>query len=388
MSIWGEGEALCYIKTRFEPEEDLNEKAKRYTTLITAGARIGEDHFYETFDIPKPKDGEATIIPASADPLAAALGGAMGGRMANSRIQNNRTKKARTQRYTQAADQTETLLNRALREIPSVYETLVEDLPADETAVDLLFQRKDEFKAKFSDAIGKVLREAMDISSKALGEGDVFEGLRPNKIDPFKVRNLSALDWLNFHTFSLTQIEGEVVTVALMKRLKDELINFVDSGISPKEFYQRVLDAEGVGPIGRGHLQTVLRTNVATARSAGTELAIDRNPGKFPAWEFSAVGDGRTRADHKALDGKVFDIRDRRFWPPLDYNCRCEAMPVHYMEMDDEQYEIASSAEQSVEVSRGFGSDARTNYSRWVDSERRKNPELNTILSSILGDIQ
>jgi SPP1 gp7 family putative phage head morphogenesis protein len=72
-------------------------------------------------------------------------------------------------------------------------------------------------------------------------------------------------------------------------------------------------------------LETILRTNIQTAYSAGRydqqqEVKDDR-----PFWEYSAVMDSRTSDICAELDGKVLPADDP-FWdshnPPLHFNCR------------------------------------------------------------------
>ncbi len=72
-------------------------------------------------------------------------------------------------------------------------------------------------------------------------------------------------------------------------------------------------------------LETIFRTNIQSAYSAGRykqmlEVAPDR-----PYWRYVAVMDNRTRPAHAAMHGKVYRF-DHPFWskwtPPNGYNCR------------------------------------------------------------------
>jgi SPP1 gp7 family putative phage head morphogenesis protein len=385
-----EGKDLCYFKIRYEADEDLNSKADRYVKLITAGARIGEKHFHETFDLPIPEEGERLIAPASTDPLAAALGGALGGQMQNKRVIANsamfanvagRSMSQRIARKQTALSETDALESEYLNKLQRAYETLVEGLPVSDDAVDMI--KTDDFIEAFGKVSEEMIESAIMISGREMMDRNLLTGVAANKVNPFEIRSMSALDWLRYQSFTLTQIEGEVITLSLAKRIKDELINFADTGMTPKQFYARVLDAEGIGKIGKGHLQTVLRTNIATARSAGVELAVQKNADAFPAWQYIAVNDSRTRDSHSALDGKIFAWTDKKYWPPLGYNCRCEASPIHESEMTEQAHAVAQSTQEETEVPRGFGSDARVNYSRWVDKLSRENENIRTRLATL-----
>lgn len=394
VNVFVDGESLCYFKIRYEADEDLNSKADRYVKLITAGARIGEKHFHETFDIPIPTDDERLVQPAPDDPIAAALGGAMGGGMknsvdaqgrvfANAALYANATKSraGRIARKQRAMAETDALEKTYAEKLTDAYAELVKGLPVSDDAVEMI--RVEEFRETFGDVVRKMIRAAMEISGAEMEMRDLVSTKAANKVDPWQVRQLLAMDWLEFQAFTLTEIETEQITVALAKRIKDELFNVVESGITPKEFYSRILDAEGIGKIGRGHLQTVLRTNIATARSSAMEIAVQQNPKAFPAWQFIAVNDNRTRESHAALDGKVFRWEDRKYWPPLGFNCRCEGSPIHETELADEGYEIASSSVQDTDVPRGFGTDTRVNYARWVDKLKRENENIRSRLETL-----
>lgn len=52
---------LPWFKLLYEDRADLDKEAARYKTLVETGLAIGNDHMYEKFGIPKPKDNEATI---------------------------------------------------------------------------------------------------------------------------------------------------------------------------------------------------------------------------------------------------------------------------------------------------------------------------------------
>ena len=86
--------------------------------------------------------------------------------------------------------------------------------------------------------------------------------------------------------------------------------------------------------IGPAHLETVYRTNVQRAFSAGHESLASHPVVQevFPYQEFIAVHDARVRSDHLALEtsglsGTNVYRRDDPVWdyitPPLHYNCRC-----------------------------------------------------------------
>ena len=80
-------------------------------------------------------------------------------------------------------------------------------------------------------------------------------------------------------------------------------------------------------------LETIARTNLATANQAGRMAAFtdpDLDDGFLVGFEYSAVLDDRVREAHLAWDGIV---RPATFWndlgvPPSGFNCRCTLVPV------------------------------------------------------------
>ena len=81
------------------------------------------------------------------------------------------------------------------------------------------------------------------------------------------------------------------------------------------------------------YLKTVYRNNTASAFSAG-EYAAYADPyiqERFPAWQYCAVNDDRTRPTHAVNDGVVLPITDPWWddnYPPNGHNCRCYIIQV------------------------------------------------------------
>lgn len=59
---------LPRIKFHYEPPEDLKSDAETYETLVEMGLPIAADHLYQKFGIPKPKSGDAILIPVNRMP--------------------------------------------------------------------------------------------------------------------------------------------------------------------------------------------------------------------------------------------------------------------------------------------------------------------------------
>jgi len=86
---------------------------------------------------------------------------------------------------------------------------------------------------------------------------------------------------------------------------------------------------EQMGDWSRSYADTVYRTNVATAYSAGRmrQLADPEVADVVRGLRYTAVGDSDTRPSHKAMDGFTAPADDpvwHRVAPPAGYNCRCD----------------------------------------------------------------
>lgn len=78
-------------------------------------------------------------------------------------------------------------------------------------------------------------------------------------------------------------------------------------------------------------LNTIYRTNVQAAYSAARYQRLMDNVDNRPYWQYSAVGDQRTRPAHQALNGKIYRYDDpfwATFYPPNGFNCRCTVIAL------------------------------------------------------------
>ena len=92
--------------------------------------------------------------------------------------------------------------------------------------------------------------------------------------------------------------------------------------------------------LGDAYAETVFRTNLATAVTAGRS-AMARDPdlkGFLIGWRWLAVGDTDTRKNHMAMHGKRFRV-ENPIWdvwgPPGGFNCRCERVEITRPEAEE-----------------------------------------------------
>ena len=94
-------------------------------------------------------------------------------------------------------------------------------------------------------------------------------------------------------------------------------------------------------------LQTIFRTNVQTAYMAGRFQRQLENADDRPYWKYVAILDGRTRPQHRAMNGKVFRYDDpiwQYLYPPNGWGCRCRIIALSADDVAKLGLKVESSA--------------------------------------------
>lgn len=103
-------------------------------------------------------------------------------------------------------------------------------------------------------------------------------------------------------------------------------------------------------------LNTIYRVNMQAAYSAARYQRLRDNVDNRPYWQYSAVGDARTRPAHLALSGKIYRYDDpfwTTFYPPNGFNCRCTVIALSDRDLARRGIdEVGNSAEFLVEATR------------------------------------
>lgn len=112
---------------------------------------------------------------------------------------------------------------------------------------------------------------------------------------------------------------------------------------------------EGTSP---WHEETIFRTNIQTAYSAGKFSQLDGHSDKFVG-QFDAILDDATTETCRELNGKIYPL-DSPFWdmymPPLHFNCRSTVRPVYNGEVEERGLYVSDKLPPgSVKPSDGFG---------------------------------
>lgn len=123
-----------------------------------------------------------------------------------------------------------------------------------------------------------------------------------------------------------------------IERVKKALTDDVGHGGTLRSFRREASEAIG-DALTPGQVETVYRTQVAQAYSAGQRAVLDHPmvADEFPYMLWTATHDSRTRPEHLAMEkhgqnGTAVYRSDDPMWntlfPPAAYNCRCAAIPL------------------------------------------------------------
>ncbi|MCE5335246.1 MAG: minor capsid protein [Desulfobacteraceae bacterium] len=140
---------------------------------------------------------------------------------------------------------------------------------------------------------------------------------------------------------------AQVTSMEALTDIKGALQKALDEGTSLADFksaLRPVLESKGwfapegekartIGPDGEPmkrlngwRLDTIYQTNLQAAYSVGRFQQMKETAEARPYWQYMAIVDSRTRYEHAAQNGKVYDYR-HPFWnewyPPNGFNCRC-----------------------------------------------------------------
>ncbi len=118
--------------------------------------------------------------------------------------------------------------------------------------------------------------------------------------------------------------------------LDAEIAAFLKSGRSADAFVReipKILESFGLGEVNPHHLNTIIRTNAATAYQAGRDEMLDTPvlQEAFPWRLYLQVQDSAKRKEHEPMHGRIYH-KDDPIWNewtvPNGYNCRCRIVPL------------------------------------------------------------
>ncbi|MCC7539237.1 MAG: minor capsid protein [Deltaproteobacteria bacterium] len=150
---------------------------------------------------------------------------------------------------------------------------------------------------------------------------------------------------------------------ALRERALGAITRMLDEGGTLEDIVSSIRADEvalGISPASHDALDTIVRTNVATAYGAG-KFAAYSDPAVAalrPYLMFVTAGDGRVRESHQLLEGKVFEATSELaalYAPPIGFRCRCSVVSVSQRQFEARGYSLTRDRIDGAEPDAGFG---------------------------------
>lgn len=157
------------------------------------------------------------------------------------------------------------------------------------------------------------------------------------------------------HAFALARSADLEIT----RRVQDAIAKALQVGSPLGDAAEVVAE---VGDFSRAYAETVVRTNVATAYSAGRfrQMADPAVRNVIGALRFTAVGDADTRHNHAAADGLIASPDDpvwQHLAPPLGFRCRCGLDFVDWIELRRRGMVLPDGTVRRAAIPAGAGPD-------------------------------
>lgn len=180
-------------------------------------------------------------------------------------------------------------------------------------------------------------------------------GLKPAKaIEWLQAKGVTAESYRNLTASEIAKVYtiARITDLDMLNDIKQSMIKAADNGQAfadwRKDILQHLQNKGWLHPNGHNgqdiidpktgevfgtprRLDTIYRTNMQSAYSAGQYQGYMDNIDHRPYWMYDAVADHRTRPAHAAMDGLVYRYDDpfwTTFYPPNGYNCRCTVVAL------------------------------------------------------------
>lgn len=178
--------------------------------------------------------------------------------------------------------------------------------------------------------------DAIDfIRSKPVVSREVFDQLLPElKARAFVISGVECANTTQRVRDRIAELPAGGDWNAIKKDVASDISPFlVDENADPEE-----RDAQIASASRRAEL--LIRTHGFQAYQTAAFQVADRQKDVFPYFQYVTMEDHRVRSGHAALDGIILP-QDSVFWrdhyPPWDYGCRCQCVPISQEDHDAEK---------------------------------------------------
>lgn len=168
--------------------------------------------------------------------------------------------------------------------------------------------------------------EAVDfIKSKPVVTREVFDRLLPElKARAFTIAGIEFADTLQNVRDTIAELPAGGDWSELKKQIVGEISPYLVTSSDPEERAKEEYGADR-------RAELLLRVHGQQAYATASYRLMDAQRNVFSNWQYQTLGDSHVRAAHAALDGVVMP-HDSPFWqthfPPWDWGCRCQAIPL------------------------------------------------------------
>ncbi|TAG31892.1 MAG: DUF935 family protein [Sphingobacteriia bacterium] len=178
--------------------------------------------------------------------------------------------------------------------------------------------------------INEVFNNKPTLATELLKSIQSYSMLRDGLFDSYSNRiDLSydtvdhrCLQMMEYNLFEFSRLKEKSNVFALNQLLIDSA---TQNRRSEKEFQQKAIKYLKNPDV--NWLSTEYNHTIAVGQNASRYHQFIRESDQFQYVEWQTVGDGRVRAAHAAMDGKLFNLKANggiTAWPPSDWGCRCE----------------------------------------------------------------
>ena len=108
-------------------------------------------------------------------------------------------------------------------------------------------------------------------------------------------------------------------------RIQQKVKGGLAKGLTQNEIIKDVMKTT---KITEHQAKTLTRTSITTTQTNALNQVMEANAEVIKGYMFTAILDGRTSAICSYHNGQLYDIDDRRYQPPLHWNCRSTMVPV------------------------------------------------------------
>ena len=103
----------------------------------------------------------------------------------------------------------------------------------------------------------------------------------------------------------------------------------IGRGILEKKSTEDIIkEAVGTTNLTENQVRSLVRTSLTRTQSVAMDKVMEANSDIIMGYRFTAVLDAKTSAICSGLDGKVFPLSEKKYRPPMHWNCRSSLVPV------------------------------------------------------------